>query len=159
MNAVYIEDKHGLDMKAYFEEKNPYALQDMTAVMLDVIRKGMWTPSEEVVENLAKLHVEMVEKHGAGCSGDTCGDAKLHAFLGDVLGGLPASYEASLKQVLEARGEPMPEVEGMRLEEKVELLKNRNENPAESAPLFISMILSGMILLMGIGFLRNKRNP
>lgn len=156
MNAVYIDDKHDLDMKDYFEEKNPYALQDMTAVMLDVIRKGMWKPDEAVIRKLAELHVEMVEKHGAGCSADTCGDAQLHAFLGNVLGGLPPAYEASLRQVLMSKGPPLPEVEGMRLEEKIELLKNRNDKPAESAPLFTTTILVGMILFLGLGFFRKR---
>ncbi len=154
MYAVYIEDKNNLDLKKYFEEKNPYALQDMTAVMLDVIRKGMWKPSDEVVKNLAELHVEMVEKFGAGCSGDTCGDAKLHAFLGDVLGGLPADYSASLKQVLETKGKPLPEVEGMRLEEKIDQLKKLNKDLSTSAPFFVSMIVAGMMGVMLVGFQR-----
>lgn len=156
MNAVYIEDKHGLEMKNYFENKNPYALQDMTAVMLDVVRKGMWKPDEKVVQNLAKLHVEMVEKHGAGCSADTCSDAKLHAFLGDVLGGLPESYESSLRLVLETKGTPLPEVEGMRLEEKIEQLLKRDTALLESAPLFVSIILVAMVAMLGIGFFRKS---
>ncbi|MDR3109610.1 MAG: cobaltochelatase subunit CobN [Planctomycetaceae bacterium] len=154
MHAVYIEDKHALNLKEYFEEKNPYALQDMTAVLLDVVRKGMWKPSDEVVKNLAGLHVEMVEKHGAGCSGDTCGDAQLHAFIGNILGGVPVAYEASLNQALQARGAPRPEVQGMQLEEKIELLKNKNKEMLASAPFFVSMIVFGMIGILVIGYVR-----
>ncbi|MDR1964428.1 MAG: cobaltochelatase subunit CobN [Planctomycetaceae bacterium] len=156
MNAVYIEDKHDLKLKEYFEEKNPYALQDMTAVLLDVIRKGMWKPGDEVVKNLAELHVEMVEKHGAGCSGDTCGDRQLHALIGDILGGTPAAYEAALGQALQARGAPRPEVQGMQLEEKIELLKERNKEMLASAPFFVSMIIFGMMAILISGFFRRK---
>jgi cobaltochelatase CobN len=154
MNAVYIEDKHDLKLKEYFEEKNPYALQDMTAILLDVIRKGMWKPSEEVTRNLAELHVEMVEKHGAGCSGDTCGDRQLHAFIGNILGGTPVAYETALNQVLQAQGLPRPEVQGMQLEEKIELLKERNKELLTSAPFFISIIVFGMMLILIGGFCR-----
>lgn len=154
MNAVYIEDKHDLKLKEYFEEKNPYALQDMTAILLDIIRKGMWKPSDDVVRNLAELHVEMVEKHGAGCSGDTCGDRQLHAFIGNILGGTPVAYEAALNQVLQAQGTPRPEVQGMQLEEKIELLKERNKELLTSAPFFVSIIILGMMAVLIGGFCR-----
>ncbi|MDR2440296.1 MAG: cobaltochelatase subunit CobN [Planctomycetaceae bacterium] len=154
MNAVYIEDKHNLKLKEYFEEKNPYALQDMTAILLDIVRKGMWKPSDDVIKKLAELHVEMVEKHGAGCSGDTCGDRQLHAFIGNILGGIPVTYEAALNQVLQAQGAPRPEVQGMQLEEKIELLKERNKELLTSAPFFVSVIVFGMMAILIGGFCR-----
>ncbi|MEM9420347.1 MAG: cobaltochelatase subunit CobN, partial [Planctomycetota bacterium] len=47
---VYVQDKLDLDIREFFEEKNPYALQEMTAIMLETVRKGYWNPSEEVVD-------------------------------------------------------------------------------------------------------------
>jgi len=151
---VYIEDKHQLDMKEYFEKKNPYALQDLTAVMLETIRKGMWRPSEDVIKNLADLHIEMIEKHGAGCSIDTCSNAKLHEFLGQHAS-TPVSldaYRAALNQVLQSRT-PAPEVEGMQLEEtKITL---QPEKPIfTSAPFFISMIVLTLSIVFVSGFVR-----
>ncbi|MDR2641450.1 MAG: cobaltochelatase subunit CobN [Planctomycetaceae bacterium] len=154
MYSVYIEDKHGLKLQEYFETKNPYALQDMTAVLLDVIRKGMWQADEATVKKLAELHVAMVSKHGAGCSGDTCGDKQLHEFIGDILSGIPASYESALNQVLQARGGKKPDVEGMQLEEKIDLLKQNNKEILTSAPFFVSVIVFGMSLIMFCGFTR-----
>ena len=156
MFNVYIDDKHELGMKDYFENKNPSALQDMTAIMLDTIRKGLWKPDQKVIEQLANLHVEMVEKHGAGCSRDTCGDARLHAFLGDILPGESLNaYQAALQTVQQAPASaPQPEVEGMQLEEKIELLNKRPEVKQASAPVFITYILGGLILILGIGFIR-----
>ncbi|MDR0390474.1 MAG: cobaltochelatase subunit CobN, partial [Planctomycetaceae bacterium] len=154
MYSVYIEDKHELKLKEYFETKNPYALQDMTAVLLDVIRKGLWKADDEVVKNLAELHVEMVAKHGAGCSGDTCGDRQLHAFIGDVLDGMPTNYQNALNQALQARGGKKPEVEGMQLEEKIDLLKQNNKEILTSAPLFVTIIVMTMSIIMICGFTR-----
>ena len=154
MFNVYIDDKHELGMKEYFEAKNPAALQDMTAIMLDTIRKGLWKPDAEVVKQLAELHVEMVEKHGARCSRDTCGDAKLHAFLGDLLPEAAMNdYRDAISQVLETRATaPREEVEGMRLEEKIELLTNRDRDEKYSAPLFICLIFIGMLATVVLGF-------
>ncbi|MDR1478163.1 MAG: cobaltochelatase subunit CobN [Planctomycetaceae bacterium] len=154
MYSVYVEDKHNLKLKEYFETKNPYALQDMTAVLLDVVRKGMWKPDDAVVKNLAELHVEMVAKHGAGCSGDTCGDRQLHAFIGNILDGIPPDYQAALSQVMQARGGKKPEVEGMQLEEKIDLLKQNDKEMFASAPFFVSIIVLGMSLIMFCGFTR-----
>ena len=37
---IYVNDKLNLGIHQFFEGKNPYALQEMTAVMLETIRKG-----------------------------------------------------------------------------------------------------------------------
>src|SRR5690606_3394231 len=39
---VYIQDKHNLDMSTFFDEHSPYAFQDMTARMLETVRKEYW---------------------------------------------------------------------------------------------------------------------
>lgn len=94
---VYVEDKHQLDMRAYFESKNPYALQEITAVMLETVRKGYWKPDEAVVAKLAQTHTELVQAHGAGCSGFVCDNAKLRDFIaGRVAPDLAGDYRARL---------------------------------------------------------------
>ena len=149
---VYVEDKHGLDMKAYFEEKSPYELQDLTSIMLETIRKGMWKPSEDVVRNLAELHVEMVEKHGAGCSVDTCGNAELHAFLGQYTPDVNA-YHAALSQALNSQksASETQEVEGMRLEETTIGAKPEKMETV-SAPFFISLLVLFLACVLVGGF-------
>ncbi|MDR1493071.1 MAG: cobaltochelatase subunit CobN [Planctomycetaceae bacterium] len=156
---VYIEDKHQLDMKAYFEEKSPYALQDLTAVMLETIRKGMWKPSEDVIKNLADLHVEMVEKYGAGCSADTCGNMKLHAFLGQHTSANVSleQYQSALNQVLQSR-KPAPEVEGMQLEE-TKIIPKTEKRLFASAPFFISLIVLTFSFVFLSGFVFCRKNP
>ena len=122
---VYIEDKHGLDLQAYFEEVHPAALQDMTAIMLETIRKGLWEPSPATVQRLAELHAELVARHGAGCSYETCGNRSLHEFLTGVLevpgaelvGEVLEGYQSQLAAALTS-ARPLPEVTGMELEER-----------------------------------------
>lgn len=78
---TYVADRNNLGMKEYFSDRNPAALQEMTAVMLETVRKGMWDASPEQVARLAELHTEMVEKYGAACSGFVCDNAKLRDFI------------------------------------------------------------------------------
>ncbi|MEM7792247.1 MAG: cobaltochelatase subunit CobN, partial [Verrucomicrobiota bacterium] len=72
LTKVYIDDIHDLGIEDYFREKNPYALQEMTAVMLETVRKGYWEPSTEIQQRIAKLHAELVRDFEAGCSGFVC---------------------------------------------------------------------------------------
>ena len=44
---VYVKDSYDLGIKEYFENSNPAALEEMTAVMLETARKGMWNASQE----------------------------------------------------------------------------------------------------------------
>jgi len=123
---VFIDDKHQLAMREYFEQKNPYALQNMTSIMLETARKGYWTPSEEVLQKLAQLHAELVAKFGAGCSYETCGNRKLQEYLNaqltapgsEVSADVIDAYLAGLAAVLES-ATPLPEVEGIEMEEKM----------------------------------------
>lgn len=78
---TYIDDKHGLGVKDYFRHTNPAALQEMTAVMLETVRKGMWDASPEQVAKMAELHTGLVNEFGAACSGFVCDNAKLRDFI------------------------------------------------------------------------------
>lgn len=78
---TYISDKHNLGMKEYFKQTNPAAMQEMTAVMLETVRKGMWDATPEQIAAMAELHTEMVNEYGAACSGFVCDNAKLRDFI------------------------------------------------------------------------------
>jgi cobaltochelatase CobN len=122
----------------------------------------MWTPSDEVVQRLAELHAELVARHGAGCSYETCGNANLHEFLAAALtapGSETApetvpSYRASLAAALQS-AEPLPEVEGMELEEKrtvAEALVSE-ANPLTTA-LLTGLVVAATALLVLAGLIR-----
>lgn len=97
---VYVEDSLGLDMKAYFKDKNPYALQEMSAVMLETIRKGYWEANPEVIKTLAELHAELIKDHKPGCSGFVCDNAKLREMIAQNLTPVMAqTYQQQIDQV------------------------------------------------------------
>lgn len=78
---VYVKDKFNLGVQDYFEKQNPAALEEMTAVMMETIRKGMWQASEQQIADIAKLHTDLVNKYKPSCSGFVCDNAKLRQFI------------------------------------------------------------------------------
>lgn len=83
-NAIYdtyVADRNHLGVKDFFTSRSPAALQEMTAVMLETARKGMWKASAGQLSALARLHTETVRRYGAACSGFVCDNARLRDFI------------------------------------------------------------------------------
>lgn len=78
---VYVKDKFQLGIRQYFENQNPAAMQEMTAVMMETARKGMWKATEQQLADIAQVHTELVNAHKPSCSGFVCDNAKLRAFI------------------------------------------------------------------------------
>jgi len=53
--------------------------------MLEAIRKGYWTPSEDVKTALAETYQESVEKYGVTCCHHTCGNPLLQDYIQGIL--------------------------------------------------------------------------
>ena len=101
---VYVKDEFNLGVKDFFETQNPAALEEMTAVMLETIRKGMWKASAEQTAELAKLHTEMVNKYRPSCSGFVCDNAKLREFIASKSDAQTATqYKESISKIREAQ--------------------------------------------------------
>lgn len=99
---VYVQDKFGMDLRGYFERQNPAALEEISAVMLETARKGMWQASDEQLATLAALHTELVNKHGPSCSGFVCDNAKLRDFIASKSAPEAArNYERQIREVRE----------------------------------------------------------
>src|SRR5690606_19781571 len=81
MYDVYIKDEYNLGMTAYFESENPYALEEMTAVMLESARKGFWKPTQNQLQTTASLHVDLVNRYGLSGTGKTTGNKLLQSEI------------------------------------------------------------------------------
>lgn len=75
---TYVNDP---SMKEWFKQNNPSAYQSVTARMLEAVRHDYWTPSDDVIESLAKEYEESVAENGASCCHHTCGNPLLHEFV------------------------------------------------------------------------------
>lgn len=100
---VYVQDKFGLGIENYFGEKNPAALEEMTAVMMETARKGMWDASERQLEDIASLHARLVEEYKPSCSETVCDNFPLRNFIAShVPENIAQRYQADIEKIREA---------------------------------------------------------
>ena len=100
---VYVKDSYGLGVQDFFEKNSPAALQEMTAVMMESARKGLWNASESQLADIAALHAGLVEKYRPACSGVVCDNARLRDFIASKTDGRTAArYTDNIRQVREA---------------------------------------------------------
>jgi cobaltochelatase CobN len=78
---VYVQDKHKLAMKEFFEKNSPFAYQDMTGRMVETVRKGYWKADDATKKKLLEEYVASVNEHGVGCSEFTCGNPRLQKYV------------------------------------------------------------------------------
>jgi cobaltochelatase CobN len=136
---VYVKDSLGLDMKAYFKEKNPYALQEMSAVMLETIRKGYWPADADVIKTLAELHVELVKDHEPGCSTFVCDNAKLRDMIAqNVAVELAQAYRQRIEQI--RVGGQTEAVAGMQLKKETLTLERIKNMVSRSLPTVLTLL-------------------
>jgi hypothetical protein len=111
---MYIRDVNNLGVASAFEGKSPAALEEITAVMLETARKGMWKASPEQLSTLAQRHSELVAKYGPSGGGMSADNKKLRAFISQQLSPEAAKqYQAQMKQMDEGSSADAPSQNGM----------------------------------------------
>lgn len=152
--TVYLQDKHQLGLTEWFDEHSPYALQDMTAIMLEAVRKGYWEASDEIVADLVKRHTDAIIKHDAACSVRTCANQKLRAFVAENLQDIPAkaeTYAQKMRDISEATSSER--AEGMVLKKQQELQKASESRTTFS---LIALLLGLTVLILLVWGMRKK---
>lgn len=141
---TYVKDINRLGVQDFFQRENPYALQEMTAVMLETSRKGYWQATDDQLRTLVKMHVDLVKQFAPGCSGFVCDNAKLRDMIGKYLDQPAAQeYQQRLTQVRE----------GTRGQQKSVVLEREREKPVVNQP-FLPLPPGPMAtLIVGLGLL------
>ena len=78
---TYIEDKQQLGITEFIKRENAVSLEEVTAVMLEATRKGMWKASAEQITKLATLHTDLVKQYGVTSSHFSSENKKLQAYI------------------------------------------------------------------------------
>ena len=101
---VYVEDKHNLGMEQFFETNSPFAYQDMTARMVETIRKGYWEADSATATKLLEEYVASVNRHGVGCAEFTCGNPRLQQYVMEegLTAGIPVPALDGFRRAMEA---------------------------------------------------------
>ena len=159
---VYVKDEYKLGLEKEFKDKNPYALQEMTAVMMESARKGMWKATSTQLKEVAKLHTELVIDHKAGCSGFVCDNSKLRDFISQNVDKQSAKeYQNNIDverqvQLDEVQSENNVVLKKEDLSQKKQ--QNSIDTPKEDSNKSIMYIAGLIALLITVWFfIRNKR--
>jgi cobaltochelatase CobN len=129
--GVYVEDKHQLGMKEFFETKSPFAYQDITARMVETVRKGYWAADAATQKKLLTEYIESVNAHGASGSEVTSGNARLTRFVmeqGKIAGVPVPALEGFQRAMEQAMGSDLA-----RAAQNAEAFAKQNESRAAAA--------------------------
>lgn len=153
---VYVKDKYHLGTKEFFDKQNPAALMEMTAVMMESARKGMWKATPQQLKDIAKLHTETVNKYKPSCSGFVCDNAKLRNYIASKTDAVSAKeYQQNVEQIRDAEAAKNSSDKGMVM--KKETL---NED-AQKTTTVVSGIVVGVIVIVAFVvlavYLRRRR--
>jgi cobaltochelatase CobN len=85
IHDVYIQDKYGQNLKQFFDENNPWALQSISARMLEADRKGYWKAPEEMKKNIARTFAVNVIEKGVACCEHTCNNPMFQNYVTNFL--------------------------------------------------------------------------
>lgn len=141
---VYVRDRFDLGIRSYFERQNPAALQEMTAVMMETARKGMWKASDEQLRAVAGLHTDIVNEYKPSCSESVCDNARLRAFIASKSTPEAADrYERNVRDIREASlGN-----------EKATVLKREELKSTDRAATFVSNTIVAILVVAAIAVL------
>ena len=140
---VYVKDKYNLGTKEFFDKQNPAALMEMTAVMMESARKGMWKATPQQLKDIAKLHTETVNKYKPSCSGFVCDNAKLRNYIASKTDAASAKeYQQNVEQIRDAEAAKNSNDKGMVM--KKETL---NEETQKTTTV-VSGIVVGVIVIV-----------
>ncbi len=140
---VYVKDKYHLGTKEFFDKQNPAALMEMTAVMMESARKGMWKATPQQLKDIAKLHTETVNKYKPSCSGFVCDNAKLRNYIASKTDAASAKeYQQNVEQIRDAEAAKNSSDKGMMMK------KETLNEEAQKTTTVVSGIVVGVIVIV-----------
>ena len=127
---VYIKDEYKVGIQKYFEQKNPAAIEEITAVMLEGVRKGMWKPTHEQIKTLALRHMDLVNRFKPSCSGFVCNNNKLRQFIAKEGADNAVQQQQYLRNINQIREKATDGKQGMTM--KKETLSDNQNTTSDS---------------------------
>jgi len=117
---VYVNDKHKLGLKQWFEQRNPHALAQTIQVMLEAARQGYWQADPASVEQLKQRYRELAQRFDVRTD-----NAAFQAYVGFGLQAAPQTAAAQADAAEMEPAETQPEAPQ----------QNTPENLPEPAPI------------------------
>jgi cobaltochelatase CobN len=157
---IYVRDKYHLGLQEWFDEQNPYAVQEIVATLLESVRKGYWSATDKDIQELTRTFIASVSEHGLSAGLITGGNSKLVDYVKRIYNAPGASPQPDLlakfeSQLQHSAGPPgdLERVRGKRLEKNVSD-KERTGSEKTLRSILPEEILTGLavLLLIYIGY-------
>jgi cobaltochelatase CobN len=159
---VFVKDSKNLQIREWLDDTNPYAFQKMSEVLLETIRKGMWSPSKEISEDIAKEYAKSVAKFGKVGGIREGNNSKLKDFVEENLQAPGNSTILnSYKQKSAEMDKPIDESNAKNeLVKGKKFVKQENQKVKKELPVNISIafgIMAAALFIIIIGFLKGGK--
>ena len=155
---VYVKDKYHLGTKEFFDKQNPAALMEMTAVMMESARKGMWKATPQQLKDIAKLHIETVNKYKPSCSGFVCDNAKLRNYIASKTDAASAKeYQQNVEQIRDAAAAKNSSDKGMVMKKET-LNEEAQKTTTVVSGIVVGVIVIVAFVLLAILIRRRRKN-
>ena len=155
---VYVKDKYHLGTKEFFDKQNPAALMEMTAVMMESARKGMWKATPQQLKDIAKLHTETVNKYKPSCSGFVCDNAKLRNYIASKTDAASAKeYQQNVEQIRDAEAAKNSSDKGMVMKKKT-LSEDAQKTTTVVSGIVVGVIVIVAFVMLAILIRRRRKN-
>ena len=153
---TYIEDKYHLGITDFIKKENVAALQEVTAVMLEATRKGMWKASDAQISKLADIHTDLTKQFGVSSSHFSSENKKLQDYISKKAS--PANAQAYQQQLAQAHqgSQAQANTQDAKLLKKEETSAGSPQEKVSLSALWIG----GIVLLAFVGliiFIRKRR--
>lgn len=155
---VYVKDKYHLGTKEFFDKQNPAALMEMTAVMMESARKGMWKATPQQLKDIAKLHTETVNKYKPSCSGFVCDNAKLRNYIASKTDAASAKeYQQNVEQIRNAEAAKNSSDKGMVMKKET-LNEDAQKTTTVVSGIVVGVIVIVAFVLLAVLIRRRRKN-
>lgn len=155
---VYVKDKYNLGTKEFFDKQNPAALMEMTAVMMESARKGMWKATPQQLKDIAKLHTETVNKYKPSCSGFVCDNAKLRNYIASKTDAASAKeYQQNVEQIRDAEAAKNSSDKGMVMKKEM-LNEETQKTTTVVSGIVVGVIVIVAFVMLAILIRRRRKN-
>lgn len=153
---TYIEDKHHLGITDFIKKENVAALQEVTAVMLEATRKGMWKASDAQISKLADIHTDLTKQFGVSSSHFSSENKKLQDYISKKAS--PANAQAYQQQLAQSYqgSQAQANTQDAKVLKKEETTAGSPQEKVSLSALWIG----GIVLLAFVGliiFIRKRR--
>lgn len=155
---VYVKDKYHLGTKEFFDKQNPAALMEMTAVMMESARKGMWKATPQQLKDIANLHTETVNKYKPSCSGFVCNNAKLRNYIASKTDAASAKeYQQNVEQIRDAEAAKNSSDKGMVMKKET-LNEDAQKTTTVVSGIVVGVIVIVAFVLLAVLIRRRRKN-